>query len=427
MQYTDLIEIGRGSYGRVMKCRSESGKLYANKELISKEPKAKDRFIREVEITSKLDHPNIVGVLAKNLQKDPLFYVMKLYAGNLRNKMMQPSFIGNEVEVDKVIKDVLNGLSYAHSQGVAHRDLKPENILHDASGNYVICDFGIGKEYLIERGTQLTTAGAQMGTTQYMAPEQFRNSANIDARADVFAFGKLVIELFTGSIVPGIMSADDIPDKYQYIIGKCLSDKAEKRFKDAGDVKQAFDNLYGIDGIQPAVDRLKKVLSDAVDPIFMGAGEYGQIAAILSQESDQSELHDLIMLLPDISWKSLHDVSPSIVRTKIEEFLSHTSQKSWPFGYTDKLADCYFKIGKEIATSEIRALVICSLYDLAYSHSRWHVFELWDKAVLAFQGDSGVCTECKRRVSTGQWSVNSNYASDGKWNAIFKNFIADKK
>jgi serine/threonine protein kinase len=128
-KYTDISEIGSGGFGKVFACRCDAdGCKYAKKKLDeSTDSDALKRFSREVRILSTLDHPHIVKVLGKRLEKPPFFYIMPLYKRSLRAEL--PNIVADTQRIDSIFSRLLTAIEYAHSQGIIHRDLKPENIL----------------------------------------------------------------------------------------------------------------------------------------------------------------------------------------------------------------------------------------------------------------------------------------------------------
>jgi serine/threonine-protein kinase len=162
-----------------------------------------DRFRREIQLAARLQHPHIVQLLTAGARDGLLYYTMPFIPGeNLRSRLTRVGELP-VTEATKILREVADALSYAHSQGVVHRDIKPENIL--ISGNHaLVTDFGVSKalssatsETPTEAPT-LTSLGIALGTPAYMAPEQAAADPMIDARADIYALGIVGYELLTG-------------------------------------------------------------------------------------------------------------------------------------------------------------------------------------------------------------------------------------
>jgi hypothetical protein len=179
-----------------------------------------ERFLAEIKVTAKLQHPHILPLLDSGEADGLLFYVMPVVDGEaLRAKLQRETQLPVDDAV-RITKEVGSALDYAHRHGVIHRDIKPENILlHD--GRAVVTDFGIALAVTAAGGARLTQTGLSLGTPQYMAPEQAMGEKAVDARADVYALGCVLYEMlagqapFTGptaqAIVAQVLTTDALP------------------------------------------------------------------------------------------------------------------------------------------------------------------------------------------------------------------------
>jgi len=164
-------------------------------------PDLVERFRREAEIASALDHDNIVKVSDFGRSAEGyLFLVMELLTGeSLFERLRREGFVAPE-EAVPILWQICSGLDAAHARGVVHRDLKPENVFlaRTASGREVtkILDFGIAKIADPDSGTA-TQAGIVVGTPEYLAPEQAMGAA-VDGRADVYAVGLIAWRMLAG-------------------------------------------------------------------------------------------------------------------------------------------------------------------------------------------------------------------------------------
>ena len=158
------------------------------------------RFVREIAVTARLNHPHILALLDSGEVDGGsiLYYVMPLATGeSLRDRLDRDGAIPIR-EALRLSIEVIEALSYAHAQGVVHRDIKPANILL-SGGHAVVADFGIAKAIGNARDTPtLTTAGTSLGTPTYMAPEQATGEGDIDHRADLYAAGVMLYEMLAG-------------------------------------------------------------------------------------------------------------------------------------------------------------------------------------------------------------------------------------
>jgi serine/threonine protein kinase len=155
------------------------------------------RFHREARAVANLRHPHIVQVFDFDTQDDIVYMVMEYLAGDtLKARLDAYRRRGAPMphsEVGRVILDALDGLGYAHGEGMIHRDLKPSNVLLTKHGRAVLSDFGIA--HMIS-GARYTTTGALMGTPTYMAPEQGLKGC-CSAQSDIYAMGVILYEMLT--------------------------------------------------------------------------------------------------------------------------------------------------------------------------------------------------------------------------------------
>jgi|GEM_PF-1517066 len=202
-------ELGRGGMGVVYSARHPIiGKRAAIKVLkpsLSNNPATIERFIQEARSVNAIGHPNIVDIFDFDMLPDGRRYlVMDLLEGeSLRKRIKRGPLPPSEAAM--VIDEIASALDAAHSKGFIHRDLKPDNVFLVANpGRFDVklLDFGLakltpGNAMVLDRAYR-TATGAQLGTPDYMSPEQLRGDKNIDHRTDVYALGIVSFEILTG-------------------------------------------------------------------------------------------------------------------------------------------------------------------------------------------------------------------------------------
>jgi serine/threonine-protein kinase len=234
-----------------------------------------DRFLREIEIAARLRHPNIVPVHDSGEIDGALYFVMPYEEGpSLRERLARDGALPIP-EALNVLRDVTRALAYAHEHGVVHRDIKPDNVML-SGGAAVVTDFGIAKAVsaaaLSEAATPaLTQTGSSIGTPAYMAPEQVTGDPSIDHRADLYSFGCLAYELFTGkppfhgqtlhlivaahiTTVPVLVSTlrSDVPPAVSGLLAQCLEKDPAARPQSARAVLGVLDGTTITGGVGSA-------------------------------------------------------------------------------------------------------------------------------------------------------------------------------
>ena len=197
--------IGDGGIGRVYRARHvRMSRRFAIKVPFGEvgyDRKARARLANEADAASRLDHPNVIGVVDVGETAEGLFYLaMDLADGPSLGELLSEQLITPD-EVLPILVQLVDGLNHAHERGLVHRDLKPDNIVvtSAADGGPVprVIDFGLALVDDAEAKDRLTTAGLVMGTPHYMAPEQATGEP-LDFRTDLFALGIITFELLAG-------------------------------------------------------------------------------------------------------------------------------------------------------------------------------------------------------------------------------------
>ena len=197
--------LGEGGSGYVYEVKDENEQKFAVK-LLKKQGVTTDkrkRFKNEIVFCQRSSHPNIISVIDSGIFFDDgvavPFYVMPFYDFSLRNLIS--TGIKPEVII-RLFSQLLDGADAAHLQGIVHRDLKPENILYKpADAKLVLADFGIARFTEEELYTAVETkAQDRLANFLYAAPEQRVRGKNVDNRADIYAIGLILNEMFTHEV-----------------------------------------------------------------------------------------------------------------------------------------------------------------------------------------------------------------------------------
>ena len=219
-----------------------------------------ERFLREIEIAARLNHPHILPLLDSGAADGFLYYVMPYADGQSLRQRLSMSGELPVPEAVRLLRDVVDALAHAHAHGVVHRDIKPENILLSGA-HALVTDFGVARAVLEATGQhRLTSEGMAIGTPAYMAPEQAVGDPHVDHRADLYAVGAVAYELLTGQ--PPFLGANaqavlsshvtetprDVtqlrpaaPPVLAQLVMKCLAKKPADRYQGAEDLLPLLD------------------------------------------------------------------------------------------------------------------------------------------------------------------------------------------
>ena len=193
-------ELGRGGMATVYLARDTANERDVAVKVMHPELSASlggDRFLREIQLAEKLQHPGIMGMYDSGQTGDLLYYVMPFIEGeSLRDRLERESQLPLEDAVD-IARQVAEALAVAHANDVVHRDIKPENILLTGE-RVVVADFGIARAVTVAGGEKLTQTGMAIGTPVYMSPEQASGERGIDGRADQYALACVLYEMLAG-------------------------------------------------------------------------------------------------------------------------------------------------------------------------------------------------------------------------------------
>ncbi|WP_409253859.1 serine/threonine-protein kinase [Bacillus sp. SCS-153A] len=361
---------------------------YVLKELIQLDSDSIERFIREVRYLTKLNHPRIVKVVDFNLNSEPYFYVMERYQASLLD--MMPSIKEDFNRIREVFTQVLEGLEYLHEEGYYHRDLKPGNVIGNSDDDLVLCDLGLCVNPMNERD-RLTRTNMYGGTKFYCSPEQEQSLKYVDNRTDIYAFGKMLYEAFTGTTPPAL-DITSLPAPVQFLIRKSTKENKEERFSSVKELRQHFNIAMDlliegqVEGSLNAVIN-EITLLDEVDLIFSSDTLINRLADHLSRIQDKAVLNDAIMQLPAHAFRLLEQQYPDLFTKITIDSLELINSQSWPFSYTDTIADKLESVFTSIDNHDVRSNILKCILKLGVSHNRWHVMRVFVDLIQSIESD----------------------------------------
>ena len=210
------------------------GREVARKQLhpaLRDDPAAHARFVREVRITARLDHPGIVPVFDAGRADDGTpWYTMRLVRGRSLEDVLSGLDLGQRLALVPRFATACEAVAHAHAHGVVHRDLKPANVMLGPLGETQVVDWGLARELDDARAAD-APAGA-VGTLGWMSPEQ-RAGAPVDARADVWALGQVLRAILCGRCPPGDDLPDAAPPDLAAIARRATATSPDARYPDA--------------------------------------------------------------------------------------------------------------------------------------------------------------------------------------------------
>jgi len=212
--------LGEGAMGLVYRATKRSLKKTVAIKFIKSGQAASRRdrilFLREAELASRLDHPNIVNVSEVGEHEGTPFLVMRYIDGRpLSERLLDPTFSVTTRDRIQLLIQIARAVHYAHQRGVIHRDLKPGNILVDAEGTPYVTDFGLAR--LASHSSTVTFSDGQaIGTPAFMAPEQAKGKrSEVTTSADIWSLGVILYQLISGRLP---FDADSMPGVVQSIL-----------------------------------------------------------------------------------------------------------------------------------------------------------------------------------------------------------------
>jgi eukaryotic-like serine/threonine-protein kinase len=213
------------------------------------------RFVREIRLLARLQHPFILPLHDSGHVEDVIYYIAPYVTGeSLRERIERERKLPLE-DALRIARESADALDFAHRAGVIHRDIKPENILL-SGGHPILVDFGIARALDAFRGPRLTNPGVgALRIGAYMSPEQLRGDREPDSRTDVFSLGCVVYEMLTGMsafggraglgrrFAPPPRASErrfDVPQRVDDAVLKAMAREPEERFFTAREFARAL-------------------------------------------------------------------------------------------------------------------------------------------------------------------------------------------
>ena len=287
-RYAIERELGRGGMATVFLAHEQKHGRPVVLKVLNPEVAAAygaERFLREVHLAARLAHPHILGLLDSGEAGGLLYYVMPHLAGETLRARRSREGLLDLPEALGLLGDIAQALAHAHAAGVVHRDLKPENVLC-VGGHAYLMDFGIAR--VIAPGTaRITAEGSPIGTPAYMAPEQLSGAGQVDARADVYAWGLIAWEMLAGRLpaahepVPLGRLRRDAPEPLVRLIEWCLAADPGARPPDG-------ETLVGrLAAVQPAM-RIRRRRRIRLAAAGLAVVAVAGVAGTLASRGDQA-------------------------------------------------------------------------------------------------------------------------------------------
>jgi len=269
-RYTIERELGRGGMATVFLARDLRHERPVALKVLHPELAATlgpERFLREIRLAARLQHPHILTVLDSGDASGQLWFTMPYVEGEtLRDRLHREGQLPLD-DALRIALETADALDYAHQQGVIHRDIKPENILL-AGRHALVADFGIARALGgaaasaggPTREQRLTETGMSVGTPAYMSPEQASGDREVDARSDIYSLGCVLYEMlageppFTGPTAQAILLRkftesprplrairDTVPEAIEQAVAKALARSAADRFASAAEFRRVLE------------------------------------------------------------------------------------------------------------------------------------------------------------------------------------------
>lgn len=388
-RFTLVGNLGRGAFGRVDLVRDSLGQGFAMKVY---EPSAEvvnainaghvsadelqRRFHSEATYQQRIQHPNVVRVFESDLAAAPPYFLMELGEASLAQDLAKDHTLGGDPR--QALFDILAGLEGIHGLGIYHRDLKPQNILRlknaDGSFRYALSDFGLMK-LTAGDATTYTATGTQGGTERYAAPELISNFKRATARSDIFSFGVILADIFSGQNVRVPYTEVQFAGAVGVVASKCTKSLPARRYASIAELRAA---LYEALVAQGPVFRSRKEEDIAAllrSENQLTEQQWDSVFLLLEELDPTSSTFDAVLrLFSKAHLQALKQEAPDLLAAFSGYYIDHVNRYRgrFDFDYCDVIADkltWLFELG-DVAG---RAAALLALLGLGVSHNRWFV------------------------------------------------------
>lgn len=338
--YRVIRSLGHGGMGEVFEAEDITLKRHVALKVLSNQEisqESRERFIREAQAASALNHPNIAMVYDFLELDTGDVIVMEFIAGPTLKALLSEGTL-SEQEVARIGMQACSALAEAHKKGLVHRDIKPENLMLSEKGELKITDFGCVK-LLSPLTAERTQVGTTLGTLSYMSPEQVQG-LEVDGRSDLFSLGAVLYELLTGkppfageyaaSVVYSIVHEEpqslhelrpEIPERLEHLIRKALDKDKGARYDTADAMASELEALQGggVGSVAPGAASTKRAATSRWVVALAAVLLIGLLATFFLQKNAGTGRKASLVVMPfeiatsEEDWQWLGEALPDLL------------------------------------------------------------------------------------------------------------------